>query len=161
MTPPRLDLQPDYPSNGRGKSVEASRATLACERKTRPPREVRQVACQFDRRRGGERLQRIAALGFTSSAKRSGKFLSRLPCAVFRHRAATSQQSGSDFPVKSLQAAKVFFKAANGKKNRASRRGAARCCRLSPPQTGLADFPHPASPKTFSDKRAQEVMDGR
>ncbi len=29
----------------------------------------------------------------------------------------------------------------------ASRRGAARCCRLSPPQTGRADFPHPASPE--------------
>ena len=31
--------------------------------------------------------------------------------------------------------------------NQASRRGAARCCRLSPPQTGRADFPHPASPE--------------
>src|SRR5277367_3717582 len=29
----------------------------------------------------------------------------------------------------------------------ASRRGAAQCCRLSPPQTGRADFPHPASPE--------------
>ena len=31
--------------------------------------------------------------------------------------------------------------------DRSSRRGAARCCRLSPLQTGLAGFPHPASPE--------------
>src|SRR5579872_91070 len=72
-----------------------------------------------------------------------------------------SSSAKGDLTAKHPARPKAATKATKKTNDRASRRGAARCCRLSPPQTGLADFPHPASPKTFSDKRAQEVMDGR